>query len=85
MNVKSRETKKGPCVLDAVALLEEVPGLGLLRGQVGTVVEQLDDESASWNSAMTIAVKEPVALMSHLHRDMKIIFVRSASATRKSL
>ena len=29
------------CVLDVVALTEDIPDLGLLRGQVGTVVEAL--------------------------------------------
>jgi hypothetical protein len=31
-----------PHVLDVVALLSDVPSEGLLRGQVGTVVESLD-------------------------------------------
>jgi hypothetical protein len=31
-------------VLDVVALLADVPGQGLARGQVGTVVELLDDD-----------------------------------------
>jgi hypothetical protein len=31
-----------PRLLDVVALLSEVPSHGLLRGQVGTVVELLD-------------------------------------------
>ncbi|PAU81689.1 DUF4926 domain-containing protein [Halovibrio salipaludis] len=31
-----------PQVLDIVALLEDVKGHGLIRGQVGTVVEDLD-------------------------------------------
>ena len=30
------------CVLDVVALTEDIPNRGLLRGQVGTVVESLD-------------------------------------------
>ena len=32
-------------VLDVVALLEDAPVHGLVRGQVGTVVERLDDET----------------------------------------
>ena len=32
-----------PRLLDVVALLSDVPTHGLLRGQVGTVVELLDD------------------------------------------
>ena len=35
-----------PSLLDAVALLSDVPALGLARGQVGTVVESLDDQTA---------------------------------------
>lgn len=31
-------------VLDPVALLDDVPALGLVRGQVGKVVEQLNDD-----------------------------------------
>lgn len=34
-----------PSVLDVVALLVDRPGDGLARGQVGTVVEKLDDET----------------------------------------
>mgnify|MGYP001428779944 CR=1 FL=1 len=30
------------CVLDVVALTEDIPDRGLLRGQVGTVVESLE-------------------------------------------
>lgn len=33
-------------VLDAVALLADVPAAGLARGQVGTVVESLDEKTA---------------------------------------
>jgi hypothetical protein len=32
-----------PSVLDVVALLTDLPAARLARGQVGTVVEQLDD------------------------------------------
>jgi hypothetical protein len=35
-----------PVLLDAVALLGDVPAQGLARGQVGTVVEALDDRTA---------------------------------------
>jgi hypothetical protein len=35
--------KKGPCLLDVVALLSELPAQRLARGQVGTIVEQLDE------------------------------------------
>ena len=36
------ETQTTPHLLDVVALLTDVPAHGLLRGQVGTVVELLD-------------------------------------------
>ena len=44
------KTKKGandgrPSVLDVVALLTDLPAQGLTRGQVGTIVEQLDDKT----------------------------------------
>jgi hypothetical protein len=35
--------KTEPTVLDAVALLADLPAAGLARGQVGTVVEKLND------------------------------------------
>jgi hypothetical protein len=34
--------KKGPFLLDVVALLSDLPAQRLARGQVGTIVEQLD-------------------------------------------
>jgi len=39
------DEKSLPSVLDVVALLMERPAEGLARGQVGTVVEALDDDS----------------------------------------
>jgi hypothetical protein len=36
----------GPTLLDAVALLRDVPARGLARGQVGTIVEALDEATA---------------------------------------
>jgi hypothetical protein len=33
-------------MLDAVALLAELPAQGLPRGQVGTVVERLDEQNS---------------------------------------
>jgi Domain of unknown function (DUF4926) len=36
---------KPPAVLDVVAVLTDLPADGLLRGQVGTVVESLDEGS----------------------------------------
>jgi hypothetical protein len=35
--------KKGPSRLDVVALLSDLPAQRLARGQVGTIVEQLDE------------------------------------------
>jgi Domain of unknown function (DUF4926) len=35
-----------PSVLDVVALLDDLPAAGLARGQVGTVVESLDEKTA---------------------------------------
>jgi len=38
--------KRGrPATLDVVALLADIPAQGLARGQVGTVVEALDDRT----------------------------------------
>jgi hypothetical protein len=40
------QTKKGtPSLLDVVALLADLPAHRLARGQVGTIVEQLDDNT----------------------------------------
>ncbi|HEX5280477.1 MAG TPA: DUF4926 domain-containing protein [Micropepsaceae bacterium] len=36
---------KRPSLLDVVALLADVPARGLARGQVGTVVEPLDEQT----------------------------------------
>ncbi len=46
MAAKKSDAKKGPAELDVVALLAEVPAHGLPRGQVGTVVEVLDANTA---------------------------------------
>jgi hypothetical protein len=35
--------KSGPSLLDVVALLSDLPGQRLARGQVGTIIEQLDE------------------------------------------
>ena len=35
-----------PSLLAAVALLKDVPAQRLVRGQVGTIVEQLDDKTS---------------------------------------
>jgi hypothetical protein len=45
MTVKPRTENEVPSPLDVVALLTDVPASGLARGQVGTVVEQLDDKT----------------------------------------
>lgn len=36
-----RDTTTSPKLLNVVALLEDLPGIGLVRGQVGTIVEKL--------------------------------------------
>jgi hypothetical protein len=38
-------TKQGVQTLAVVALLGDLPDHGLVRGQVGTIVERLDDET----------------------------------------
>jgi hypothetical protein len=38
--------KRGPSLLDVVALLSDLPAQHLARGQVGTVVEQLDENTS---------------------------------------
>jgi len=43
MKAKKQPKRETPSVLDVVALLTELPAERLARGQVGTVVEQLDD------------------------------------------
>lgn len=43
MQAKTDTRDDGPSLLDAVALLAGLPGCQLARGQVGTVVERLDD------------------------------------------
>jgi hypothetical protein len=45
MKTKPGVQNEGPALLDAVALLTDVPEQGLARGQVGTVVEQLDNKN----------------------------------------
>jgi hypothetical protein len=44
MAKKSAEKEK-PSLLDVVALLADLPTQRLARGQVGTIVEQLDDKT----------------------------------------
>jgi hypothetical protein len=39
MKTKNGAKQKGPSVLDAVALLSDLPERRLARGQVGTIVE----------------------------------------------
>jgi len=44
--MKTKRPVKGnvPSLLDVVALLTDIPADRLSRGQVGTIVEQLDDQ-----------------------------------------
>ena len=44
MKAEKHTESEGASLLDVVALLADVPGEGLARGQVGTVVEQLADK-----------------------------------------
>ena len=45
--MKTRKSAKsqGPSLLDVVALLADLPAQQLARGQVGTIVEQLDEKT----------------------------------------
>jgi hypothetical protein len=45
MKAKKDTKNERPSVLDVVALLADLPGQQLARGQVGTVVEQLDEKT----------------------------------------
>ena len=45
MKAKNRIEDESPSLLDVVALLTDVPAHRLARGQVGTVVERLGDET----------------------------------------
>jgi hypothetical protein len=45
MTAKKRAKNDGPSLLDVVALLTDLPVPQLGRGQVGTIVEQLDDKT----------------------------------------
>jgi hypothetical protein len=45
MTAKRRAKNEGPSLLDVVALLTDLPVQQLGRGQVGTIVEQLDDKT----------------------------------------
>lgn len=45
MKAKKAAKNAKPSLLDVVALLADLPAQRLARGQVGTIVEQLDDET----------------------------------------
>jgi hypothetical protein len=45
MKTKKGARNEGPSVLGVVALLQDLPAQRLARGQVGTIVEQLDDKT----------------------------------------
>jgi len=45
MKAKKGAKNEGPSLLDVVALLTDLPAQRLARGQVGTIVEQLDGET----------------------------------------
>jgi hypothetical protein len=46
MNTTNGAKNGGPSILDVVALLTDLPAQRLARGQVGTVVEQLDPSTS---------------------------------------
>ena len=46
MKAKRHTRNEAPSLLDVVALLADLPAQGLARGQVGTVVEQLDSRTS---------------------------------------
>ena len=46
MKTKKSTQKAEPPTLDVVALLRDYPAHGLARGQVGTIVEMLDDKTS---------------------------------------
>jgi hypothetical protein len=46
MRANKQATVEPPALLDVVALLRDQPSHGLTRGQVGTVVEQLDERTS---------------------------------------
>jgi Domain of unknown function (DUF4926) len=45
MSVASGKKDRAPAVLDVVALLADFPEQRLTRGNVGTIVDELDDET----------------------------------------
>ena len=45
MKAKRHTRNEAPSLLDVVALLTDLPAQRLARGQVGTIVEQLDDKT----------------------------------------
>jgi hypothetical protein len=45
MKAKRSTKNEKPSLLDVVALLADLPAQRLARGQVGTIVEQLDDRT----------------------------------------
>jgi Domain of unknown function (DUF4926) len=46
MQAEKATKNESPSLLDVVALLTDLPGQRLARGQVGTIVEQLDDKTS---------------------------------------
>ena len=46
MRANKQATVEPPALLDVVGLLRDQPSHGLARGQVGTVVEQLDERTS---------------------------------------
>lgn len=44
--MQTKDVDQSPKVLNVVALLTDIPEYRLVRGQVGTIVEQLDPDTA---------------------------------------
>jgi Domain of unknown function (DUF4926) len=53
MTSATYQTGQAGDLLSAVALLHDLPERGLVRGQVGTIVEPLDESTAMLSSATT--------------------------------
>jgi hypothetical protein len=60
MTVQEKDRDHQAAVLSAVALLRDLPSEGLVRGQVGTIVEALDETTSlvefsdDWGEAYAI-------------------------------
>jgi hypothetical protein len=53
MTSATHQTEQERDLLSAVALLIDLPERGLVRGQVGTIVDRSTEQPRSWSSATT--------------------------------